>query len=110
MKGTAAFDPAPLAPSDRRSRKIIFHGLADGTVNPVNGERILDEVERSEASLTRSDLDWPIEGGRVSRIVLKEADGAPSPSNGWSKAAPTPGSAATRAAATRKTSASTPRA
>ncbi|HEY3622815.1 MAG TPA: PHB depolymerase family esterase [Roseiarcus sp.] len=77
MKGTAAFDPAPPAASDRRSRKIIFHGLADGTVNPVNGERILDEVERGETSLTRSDLDWPIEGGRVTRTALKDADGRP---------------------------------
>jgi poly(hydroxyalkanoate) depolymerase family esterase len=75
MKGTAAFDPAPLAASDRHCRKIIFHGLADGTVNPVNGERILDEVERSETSLTRSDLDWQIEGGGVTRTALKEADG-----------------------------------
>jgi poly(hydroxyalkanoate) depolymerase family esterase len=77
MKGTAAFDPAPLAASGRRSRKIIFHGLADGTVNPVNGERILSEVERSDISLTRSDLDWPIEGGRVSRAVLKDVSGQP---------------------------------
>ena len=77
MKGTAAFDPAPLAASDRHSRKIIFHGLADGTVNSVNGERILDEVERGETSPTRSDLDWPIEGGRVSRTSLKDADGQP---------------------------------
>jgi poly(hydroxyalkanoate) depolymerase family esterase len=77
MKGTAAFDPAPIAASDRRSRKIIFHGLADGTVNPVNGERILDEAEREGISLTRSDLDWPIEGGRVSRRALKDADGRP---------------------------------
>jgi poly(hydroxyalkanoate) depolymerase family esterase len=77
MKGTAAFDPAPLAPSGRNCRKIIFHGLADETVNPVNGERILDEVERSDTSFTRSDLDWPIEGGRVSRIALKDPDGRP---------------------------------
>jgi poly(hydroxyalkanoate) depolymerase family esterase len=77
MKGTAAFDPAPLAASGRHCRRIIFHGLADETVNPVNGERILDEVERSDAALARSDLDWPIEGGRVSRVVLKDADGRP---------------------------------
>jgi len=77
MKGTAAFDPAPLAASDRHSRRIIFHGLADGTVSSVNGERILDEVERGETSPTRSDLDWPIEGGRVSRTSLKGADGLP---------------------------------
>jgi poly(3-hydroxybutyrate) depolymerase len=77
MRGTAAAGPASLAASDRHCRKIIFHGLADGTVNPVNGERILDEVERGETSLTRSDLDWPIEGGRVTRTALKEADGRP---------------------------------
>jgi poly(hydroxyalkanoate) depolymerase family esterase len=77
MKGTAAFDPAPLAASGRHPRKIIFHGLADGTVAPVNGERILSEVERGDVSLTRSDLDWPIEGGRVTRTALKDADGRP---------------------------------
>ena len=76
MKGNAAVHQ-PLALSDRHVRKIIFHGLADGTVNPVNGERILDEVESGETSLTRTDLDWPIEGGRVTRIALKEADGRP---------------------------------
>jgi poly(hydroxyalkanoate) depolymerase family esterase len=76
MKGTAAFSSAPLAASDRHARKIIVHGLADGTVNPVNGERLLDEIER-ETSLTRSDLDWPIEGGRVSRTALKDSDGRP---------------------------------
>jgi poly(hydroxyalkanoate) depolymerase family esterase len=77
MKGTAAFDPAPLTPSNRHCRKIIVHGLADGTVVPINGERILNEAERGEASLTRSDLDWPIEGGRVSRTSLKDAHGEP---------------------------------
>ena len=77
MKGTAAFDPAPLGPSDRGCRKIIFHGLADGTVNPVNGERILDEVKQGGTPLTRTDLDWPIECGRVTRTALKDADGRP---------------------------------
>jgi poly(hydroxyalkanoate) depolymerase family esterase len=77
MKGTAAFNPAPLAASNRHCRKIILHGLADGTVVPINGERILNEAERGETSLTRSDLDWPIEGGRVSRTALKDAHGEP---------------------------------
>jgi poly(hydroxyalkanoate) depolymerase family esterase len=77
MKGTAAFDLAPLAASGGPVRKIIFHGLADSTVNPVNGEHIFDEVERGETSLARSDLDWPIEGGRVSRTAVKDADGRP---------------------------------
>jgi poly(hydroxyalkanoate) depolymerase family esterase len=77
MKGTAAADPTPLDPSDRRCRKIVLHGLADATVNPVNGERILDELERTEIPLTRSDLDWEIEAGRVSRTALKDAEGRP---------------------------------
>ena len=76
MKGTAAFAPEPPASAIRHARKIIVHGLADGTVNSVNGERILDEVE-GKTSLTRSDLDWPIEGGRVSRTAVKDADGRP---------------------------------
>jgi poly(hydroxyalkanoate) depolymerase family esterase len=76
MNGTAAFHPAPRAVSDGHVRKIIVHGLADGTVNSVNGARLLDEIER-ETSLTRSDLDWPIEGGRVSRTALKDTDGQP---------------------------------
>ena len=77
MKGTTAFDPAPPSASGRHVRKIIFHGLADSTVNPVNGEHIFDEVERGETSLARSDLDWPIEGGRVSRTAVKDSDGRP---------------------------------
>jgi poly(hydroxyalkanoate) depolymerase family esterase len=77
MKGTVAFDPAPLPASGRHVRKIIFHGLADSTVSPVNGEHIFDEVEREETSLARSELDWPIEGGRVSRTAVKDADGRP---------------------------------
>jgi poly(hydroxyalkanoate) depolymerase family esterase len=77
MKGAAVADPAALDPSARRCRKIVLHGLADATVNPVNGERILDELERTETPLTRSDLDWEIEAGRVSRTALKDGEGRP---------------------------------
>ncbi len=77
MKGTGAHDPEPLAAGDRRVRRIVLHGLADATVAPVNGERILDEVERGDTPLTRSDLDWEIEGGRVTRTALKDEDGRP---------------------------------
>ena len=77
MKGAGPHDPEPPNAGDRRVRKIVLHGLADATVNPVNGERILDEVERGETPLTRSDLDWEIEGGRVTRTALKDEDGRP---------------------------------
>ncbi len=77
MKGTAALEPSPPAASDRRCRKIIIHGLADGTVHPANGERILAEAERGPTRLSRSELDWDIAGGRVSRTVLRDADDRP---------------------------------
>ena len=77
MKGAGPRDPEPPDAGDRRVRKIVLHGLADATVAPVNGERILDEVERGETPLTRSDLDWEIEGGRVTRTALKDEDGRP---------------------------------
>ena len=77
MKGAVPRDPEPPDAGDRRVRKIVLHGLADATVAPVNGERILDEVERGETPLTRSDLDWEIEGGRVTRTALKDEDGRP---------------------------------
>jgi poly(hydroxyalkanoate) depolymerase family esterase len=77
MKGTAAVEPAPPVAGDRRCRKIIIHGLADGTVHPANGERILDQAERAETRLKRTDLDWEAGGGRVSRTVLEDDEGRP---------------------------------
>jgi poly(hydroxyalkanoate) depolymerase family esterase len=78
MKGGAGpRDPVPPAAEGRRCRKIIVHGLADSTVNPVNGERLLDEAERGWGPLTRGDLDRETGGGRVRRAVLKDEDGRP---------------------------------
>jgi poly(hydroxyalkanoate) depolymerase family esterase len=77
MKGNAAVELAPPAASDRRCRKIIIHGLADGTVDPVNGARILDQAEREGRPLKRIDLDWEARGGRVSRTVLEDDEGRP---------------------------------
>jgi poly(hydroxyalkanoate) depolymerase family esterase len=76
MKGAAPVEPAPLAASDRFCRKIIIHGLADGTVDPVNGERILDQAGRGER-LKRIDFDWEIAGGRITRTVLEGGEGRP---------------------------------
>jgi poly(hydroxyalkanoate) depolymerase family esterase len=72
MKGAWADEPAQPAASGRRCRKIIIHGLADQTVHPVNGERILDQAEQ-ENRLTR--IDTPTGAGRISRTVLEDAEG-----------------------------------
>ena len=73
MKGTAASScPRRRAASGRHVRKIIFTGSPTARSTPINGEHIFDEVERGETSLARSDLDWPIEGGRVSRTAVKD--------------------------------------
>jgi poly(hydroxyalkanoate) depolymerase family esterase len=77
MKGTAAVQSAPSAAGGRYCRKIIFHGGADLTVHPANGERILDQAERGETLLKRTDLEWETGDGRVSRTVLEDAGGRP---------------------------------
>ena len=77
MKGTAAFDPAPLAASDRHAARSSFMGWPTGRSIPSTANASSTRLERGETSLTRSDLDWPIEGGRVSRTALKDADGRP---------------------------------
>jgi len=75
MKGNTAVGPAPPRAVDRRCRKIIIHGGADGTVHPANGERILDEAERGQARLKRIDLDWESQSGRVRRTALEDDKG-----------------------------------
>ena len=107
MKGTAAGHAGPQG-ANVGGRKIVFHGGADSTVHPINGERILDEAGRGPNPLKRADLDWGTEAGRVSRTVLEDAEGRPLSSAGWSRAAATPGSAATPAAPIRKASGWTP--
>jgi poly(hydroxyalkanoate) depolymerase family esterase len=77
MKGTAAVHAPPSMAADRLCRKIVIHGGADATVNPVNSERILAEAERGPAPLSRTELDWDIAGGHVSRTVLRDAEGRP---------------------------------
>jgi poly(hydroxyalkanoate) depolymerase family esterase len=77
MKGTAAGLAGPRGANVGGCRKIVFHGGADLTVHPANGERILDEAERGPSPLKRIDLDWETEAGRVSRTVLQDAEGRP---------------------------------
>ena len=53
MKGTAVVHSGPPAANDNGCRKIVFHGGADATVHPANGERILDQAERGPNPLHR---------------------------------------------------------
>jgi poly(hydroxyalkanoate) depolymerase family esterase len=76
MKGTAGI-AGPQGANVNGCRKIVFHGGADLTVHPMNGERILDEAERGPNPLKRSDLDSGTEAGRVSRTALEDAEGRP---------------------------------
>jgi len=75
MKGTAAVAPALRVVATRSCRKIIFHGGADGTVSPVNSQRILDEARGGADALKQIDLDWEIEASRVTRTVLNDPAG-----------------------------------
>ena len=77
MKGTAAGLAGPRAGNVNGCRKIVFHGLADLTVHPANGERIFDEAERGAGPLKRIDLAPETEAGRVSRTALQDPEGRP---------------------------------
>jgi poly(hydroxyalkanoate) depolymerase family esterase len=75
MKGTAAGHAAPHLANDnaRHPRKVVFHGGADQTVHPVNGERIRDQ-HRSDRP-KRINLDSETAGGGVNRTVLQDPEG-----------------------------------
>jgi len=74
MKGGTA-EPAPRVVGKSECRKIVFHGGADATVNPINATRI---VERARGgALKRIDLEPEIEGRRVDRTVLEDSAGQP---------------------------------
>jgi poly(hydroxyalkanoate) depolymerase family esterase len=77
MKGTAVPDSEPPAGNDNGCRKIVFHGGADVTVHPANGERILEQAGRGPYPLKRIDLDWQTEAGRVRRTILKDPQDRP---------------------------------
>jgi poly(hydroxyalkanoate) depolymerase family esterase len=52
MRGGQAFPAAASAPSD--PRMIVFHGDADQTVHPCNGDRIFAAYNSEEAEVTES--------------------------------------------------------
>ncbi len=75
MKGTTIAAPALRVVNDAQCRKIVFHGGADATVNPINAERILEETRRSPTPLKEVDLESDIDGRRVRRTVLQDPEG-----------------------------------
>ncbi len=107
MKGSAAVDFAPEAANDNGCRKIVFHGGADATVHPANGQRI---SSKPSAARTRSRDPTPIGrpradacAARSSRIPRADR----SSSTGLSRTAATHGSAETAEEHIRKASGST---
>jgi poly(hydroxyalkanoate) depolymerase family esterase len=77
MKGTATGHAEPQATNVKGCRKILFHGLADSTVHPMNGERIFDEAERGAGPLLRIDTERRAGAGRASRTALQDSEGRP---------------------------------
>jgi poly(hydroxyalkanoate) depolymerase family esterase len=57
------------------SRKIIVHGAADGTVHASNGERILERVLAQSPGSALLKTDSTVNGRRVTRTLLDDADG-----------------------------------
>jgi poly(hydroxyalkanoate) depolymerase family esterase len=76
MKGAAA-EPALRVVGGTECRKIVFHGGADATVDPVNAMRILDQARSGQTNLKQVDLEWRIEGRRVNQTALQDPAGQP---------------------------------
>jgi poly(hydroxyalkanoate) depolymerase family esterase len=76
MKGAAA-EPALRVVGGTECRKIVFHGGADATVDPVNAMRILDQARSGQTNLKQVDLEWQIEGRRVNQTALQDPAGQP---------------------------------
>ena len=71
----AAGEPALRVVGETQCRKIIFHGGADATVNPVNANRILEHARGD--GLKRIDLESKIGGRQVDQTVLENSAGQP---------------------------------
>ncbi len=76
MRGTRPHDAAsPVPPGASGPRLIVFHGTADRTVHPSNGDAIVAAHHASGAARSRTDGSTP-GGRRYSRIVHRDANGA----------------------------------
>jgi poly(hydroxyalkanoate) depolymerase family esterase len=72
MKGNVK----PMARQNRsRSRKIIFHGSADATVAPSNGQMLLEMARSGSPDLQEVTVETLAGGKRTVRTLLGPADG-----------------------------------
>jgi poly(hydroxyalkanoate) depolymerase family esterase len=72
MKGNAR--PA-VGQKRSRSRKIIFHGSADATVHPSNGQMVLETARSDPGALQEVTFEMETGGKRSVRTLLGPADG-----------------------------------
>ncbi|AOO83145.1 extracellular catalytic domain type 1 short-chain-length polyhydroxyalkanoate depolymerase [Bosea vaviloviae] len=72
MKGNAK---ATARPEEANTRKIIFHGAADATVHPSNGEMVFDRTRSRHGKLPEVTTDGVVNSKRVTRTLLGSATG-----------------------------------
>ncbi|TCR63458.1 PHB depolymerase family esterase [Bosea sp. BK604] len=72
MKGNAK---AATAHSATRNRKIVFHGSADVTVHPSNGERVFNAARGSNTGLQELTSHLRTSGKSVVRTVIAPSSG-----------------------------------
>jgi len=73
-KGKAQARPVPA---------IVFHGLADGTVHPSNGEAVVQQALQAGDGFKRSRVSGTSEGGRAYRLTRHEDPEGRSISEHW---------------------------
>lgn len=74
-RGVSALRPLPHLGDDRRVPPVIvFHGGADSTVNPVNGDRVIEQFRNAYGALTTENADGRTEGGRAWTRTLYRTD------------------------------------
>jgi poly(hydroxyalkanoate) depolymerase family esterase len=75
MRGEIVSRPQPGNPAHATPRVIVFHGDADRTVHPANGERIVESSAVAPGTSTTTETGKA--GGRsFSRTIIRETNGA----------------------------------